>query len=729
MSKDYTTVLACFTEPKAALIPITDNKTCKVSGWPTKDLYNQAVSEFRAGGRFGVVGKNRYIIVDIDAKNTKLNTEIVDILVKYDPNYVVSTQSTGEGLHIYFIAASNEDFDKVDQYIHAKNIRQKLKSMNIDLQVGNFYVIGPDEIGTSASTTEELIAITQNERKEGVYTLHKHTEATLVGYDVLAKFLDELCSVSRANNSTCKTMRDYSNEDVNALIAESQYDYKELWQLSSKKQILDWCDTNFPTSKRRDETLFAVVGKLTSVMGASANPELVYTLLQPKISLFPNDKIGNPAPTNNTLENMISRNMEYQKNMSIAAKAEKQKLIEKQQARKRERELISKKNKLYSESDDLDNTINTLYPDKIRYNTFTDDLEIYYKNAWQSLDTKILADIKVDLVYMGHREFPLERLQTVFEAKKLSAEQYDPLKLYLLNLEWDGIPRVDTALHMYAGCENTDYTREVSRVFFLSMSARGLYPGSKVDTAVVFEGAQGTGKSTMLNVIGKDWYTGGLKTIGSEDNHYILRNVWLAEIAELASTRKSDIETVKNYMTQLEDRYRPKYGRFAITVPRRFVFAGTTNDQSYLTDTTGGRRFLPIQTGSINLEALKADIDQIHAEACHRVLCKERWFIHDKYLIDEAQNMQADRLVRDEYIETIVHEFITYNMEPTSIGVVRGKKLETKRNAFSINEIIDLYKLPATKNIQTGIGVALKELGYTRCRVLVDGSKISVYKR
>ena len=76
-----------------------------------------------------------------------------------------------------------------------------------------------------------------------------------------------------------------------------------------------------------------------------------------------------------------------------------------------------------------------------------------------------------------------------------------------------------------------------------------------------------------------------------------LENKWIVEVAELANLRRDKIETVKAFITQTQDTYRPKYARNAENRPRGAVFMGTTNSTTFLTDPTGNRRWLPLECG------------------------------------------------------------------------------------------------------------------------------------
>jgi hypothetical protein len=60
--------------------------------------------------------------------------------------------------------------------------------------------------------------------------------------------------------------------------------------------------------------------------------------------------------------------------------------------------------------------------------------------------------------------------------------------------------------------------------------------------------------------------------------------------------RKAEAEIIKQYISKQTDRFRPAYGRRIQEFPRQCIFIGTTNEETFLRDTTGNRRFWVVDT-------------------------------------------------------------------------------------------------------------------------------------
>ena len=231
---------------------------------------------------------------------------------------------------------------------------------------------------------------------------------------------------------------------------------------------------------------------------------------------------------------------------------------------------------------------------------------------------------------------------------------FHPVREYLEGLQWDGMPRVDTWLVEYCGVEPSHYAAAVASKWLVSAIARVMRPGCQADSCLVLEGEQGIRKSSTLKALGGEWYTNQLSDMGSKDASIQTQSVWIVEIGELDAMKRSDITRVKNFMSTSVDRYRPPYGRHAVTFPRQCIFAGTTNQETYLPDETGNRRWWPVTCQTdIQLDELAAVRDQLWAEARLRFEDGATWWMDERLLVDEAAKEQAKRYDADPWQQRI----------------------------------------------------------------------------
>lgn len=199
----------------------------------------------------------------------------------------------------------------------------------------------------------------------------------------------------------------------------------------------------------------------------------------------------------------------------------------------------------------------------------------------------------------------LQRVEGLYSPKMLEAaimiyfqmRTENPLITLLEGLKWDGKARIESFLNYATHCDDTPYTREVSRLIFAGGINRAYRPGCKFDDMVVLVGKQAKGKSTLVRWLAmEDHYFREIKTISGKEGIEAIRGAWICEFAELmAMTKVKEMEAVKAYITSQEDSYRMPYRRYVETIPRRCIFIGTTNSNQFLTDKTGNRRFYPVQ--------------------------------------------------------------------------------------------------------------------------------------
>jgi len=217
-------------------------------------------------------------------------------------------------------------------------------------------------------------------------------------------------------------------------------------------------------------------------------------------------------------------------------------------------------------------------------------------------------------------------------ALEFEKKSFHPIKDYLKGLKWDGEARVDSLLIDYFGADDNVYSREAIRKMLVGAVARIFKPGCKYDLVLTLVGDQGTGKSTFIKMLGKQWYSDTFMTVHGKEALEQIQGVWLMEIAELAGLRKAETESIKHFISKQEDIFRPAYARTSETFKRQCVFFGTTNNKDFLRDPTGNRRFMPIDVHPLRVtksvwKDLEADIDQIWAEAVAMFRAGEALFL------------------------------------------------------------------------------------------------------
>lgn len=338
------------------------------------------------------------------------------------------------------------------------------------------------------------------------------------------------------------------------------------------------------------------------------------------------------------------------------------------------------KNLTYDKSGNLQNTLRNLtlilendeMLQSIVFNQQLDGMEIKGKVPWQhpskywrdADDAQLVSYIDTHYGSFSQRNFQIA-------VTKVSDDRsYHPIREYLNFLpQWDGIPRVDTLLIDYLGADDNAYTRAVTRKTLCAAVCRVLKPGCKFDSMLVLNGPQGIGKSTLIARLAGEWFSDSLNLNDTKDKTAAekLQGYWILEIGELAGLRKTEVETLRSFLSRQNDIYRASFGKRATPHLRQCVFFGTTNAETgYLRDTTGNRRFWPVKTpGGKNKHSWNLDeyeISQIWAEVMEYVNAGEKLYLDSKLDIyakeEQREAMESDEregLVR-EYLEKLLPE-------------------------------------------------------------------------
>lgn len=196
-----------------------------------------------------------------------------------------------------------------------------------------------------------------------------------------------------------------------------------------------------------------------------------------------------------------------------------------------------------------------------------------------------------------------------------------PVRDWLKTLRWDGVHRLELDLPVALGKEAGTLDATLLSRWMTSAVARAMAPGCQVDTVLVLYGGQGIGKSSFFRILGGEWFTDSPVNVGEKDGKLIMRKAWIVEWSELESMRRArDQESIRAFITAREDHFRPPYARDVIAAPRSCVIVGTTNNQDFLHDPTGSRRFFCLEVGQVDVRWIQENREQLWAEAVARYM-------------------------------------------------------------------------------------------------------------
>lgn len=281
---------------------------------------------------------------------------------------------------------------------------------------------------------------------------------------------------------------------------------------------------------------------------------------------------------------------------------------------------------------------------KFRYNTFTGQTESCFEaDGWHNLQRSDIVDFRTYLMrtYPYFSKIPHQMAEDSI-MRYANRQKVSPPVEWLKSLVWDKTPRLDSWLSKTYNVPSALYYHRVGANWLKGLVKRLVLPGCKFDFVLVLEGPQGIGKSTSFSILGKEWYVETSFTPDNKDFFMLFSGKAIVEFSEGETLSRTEAKHLKAIITMQIDKYRPPYERASKEFPRQCVFAMTTNQDQYLKDETGNRRWLPVRCkGTINTEWLEENRDQLFAEAYHRVInLKETIYEFPEEALREEQEMR-----------------------------------------------------------------------------------------
>jgi predicted P-loop ATPase len=324
----------------------------------------------------------------------------------------------------------------------------------------------------------------------------------------------------------------------------------------------------------------------------------------------------------------------------------------------------------------------------------------------------------------------------VLEAVEAVARRhkFHPVRDYLRTLKWDGVPRVRRLFVDHCGVAADEYHERVAEIFMISAAARILRPGCKVDTMLVLEGEQGLGKTRVTQVLfgGDRWYMDAQRSPAEKDFYQDIVGKWGVEIGEMTSFTKAESNKVKQTLSATSDTYRPSYGRYSRTFPRQCVFIGTTNENEWQRDHTGGRRFLPVRVAHVDVGAIEQARDQLWAEAVAMLEEGVDWWV----MPGAAKDQQDERYLEDTWVEPISRWLDGRAVSSSNADPYHGVEMADKpyivvecstTDVLSKALHIDLAR--HSRQDQMRVAAIMGRLGWEKDRPMRYGTRIRIWVR
>lgn len=248
----------------------------------------------------------------------------------------------------------------------------------------------------------------------------------------------------------------------------------------------------------------------------------------------------------------------------------------------------NKNGKVIQSLENLEKIILSIIP--VAYNELTNVIEIIDKQGITThYDERERSLIRMDI----EKGFNLKAKNNDIDTAVICASdkfRYHPIKSKILNTKWDGKHRAESFFIDVLGVEDNVYNRECTRKWLLAGIYRLFEPGTKFDEMLIIHGEQGLSKSTTFKKLALNFYVSETERLSLETLIKI-ELAWIVDFTELATMKKTDLDTFKAWLSETNDTYRGKYDKKARTHERNFIICGTTNDKEILTDRTGNRRY------------------------------------------------------------------------------------------------------------------------------------------
>lgn len=357
---------------------------------------------------------------------------------------------------------------------------------------------------------------------------------------------------------------------------------------------------------------------------------------------------------------------------------------------------------------------------EIIYNQVTD--KIFFRvssEAWQEMDEMAVCTLRKEMAADTGKRILKSDVMDVIRSNY--ARLIHPVRDYLKTLPaWDGVDRVrELAAHLKADPVQDGQTFEQAQEellwafhkWMVACVATWLSDDMTNHSIFVLIGPQGIYKTTFFRyLLPPDlrpyFWENAHNSFSNKDDHIALTENCIVEIEEIDMFKDRDNAELKALTTAIKVKVRRPYGKFTVEKHRLASFCATGNQEKFLSDETGNRRWLCFLVSHIDdPRGWDLDYDQLYAQLRDEYHADfQHWFSQADQKRVERQN-DFFRIVSDE------EELLTMRFRKPRMGDINIKHLK----AATIAQMISYGRSSISSR---KVGLVLRKLGYSRCHTM-----------
>jgi hypothetical protein len=319
-----------------------------------------------------------------------------------------------------------------------------------------------------------------------------------------------------------------------------------------------------------------------------------------------------------------------------------------------------------------------LCQDRVLYNYLTKDFVVDGQ--------KIELD---EFAYHIEEKFKIKFLREdqLFSTFRYVVRSFSPVASYLNSLSAENPEYIDEYIRKTLFITNPLQIKMIRKklIATCALGIAGEKVPTKDDTALILKGPQGIGKSTFLKILASpELFCDNIYNFLDKDERIKAHKYWIIEWQELETfLGRRETSLVKSILSTQEDHLRKPYARVDERMVRHFSIWGTTNQNEFLSDNTGNRRYRIINVNQkIDLEYARINRDKLWAAVKAAYVSGEKWWF-DSQEESEIENENFQYTIKDrdlgETIAPVLADLLSQGMDTISISSLKLQQLLEKK--------------------------------------------------